>query len=672
MRKERFFRRLRMNLFPQAVFVQHFCGFCVVEINGEGRKRGPAFVQPAFVGSFVFQSEVLEGIDHPEVFLSSRGDAPFIGVQTGPVGTVPAYLEAADLIRRAVGQIEIVHAVQGQVLPVHGGSHARHEIGMLRSHAGMGTVRDRQRGKSVHGALNGGSYGAGEKDVLSRVRPEIDAGNNEIRLEFGHETAQRKNDAVRRGSGHGHAFEGAACRVGQGDFAGKHGAVHGQAASGSGMLFGGGHGTHVVSRAAEGGVEMMQVPAVYSVVIADQYAHGGSELPAKGFDNRSPGKIVEGKEVCSWNGGCAVSMFFCIKRESKVNSSEDSMTEHQKISRMTAGDEISSIYLVALASLQQSRNGPYWRLELKDASGSLEAKVWSPLSLSFSSLAAGQMVQVEGRVSLYRDQLQLTVDAMRVLDDDEIAALPLEEYMLSSPRPAADMLEDVERLCDRVLTHKPWKKFMRSVLSDKRIRPLLLKAPAAKSVHHAYAGGLLEHMLSVAELCMLMADHYSELDRQTLLAAALLHDIGKIDEMGGLLVTEYTDEGRLLGHIVQGIVMLEPYLRKSGLEPELVMHFKHLIASHHGELQFGAVREPSTPEAFVLHYADNVDAKLAQCRGVLPASDEENGVVWSAYQSLLGRSVCRPAHTPEEQPASRGARQEKKESRQEERQCSLL
>ncbi|WP_294484205.1 HD domain-containing protein [uncultured Mailhella sp.] len=348
------------------------------------------------------------------------------------------------------------------------------------------------------------------------------------------------------------------------------------------------------------------------------------------------------------------------------------MTEHQKISAMSAGDEIASAYLVSLASLQQSRNGPYWRLELKDASGALEAKIWSPLSLSLPSLTAGQMVSVEGHVSLYREQLQLTVEALRVLSEEECAALPMEDYLVSSSRPAADMMADVERLCDVVLTHKPWKKFMRSVLSDKRIRPLLMKAPAAKSVHHAYMGGLLEHMLSVAELCMLMADHYPELDRQTLLAAALLHDIGKIDEMSGVLVTEYTDEGRLLGHIVQGIVMLEPYLRKSGLEPELVMHFKHLIASHHGEPEFGAAREPSTPEAFVLHYADNIDAKLAQCRGILPAPGEGEGMAWSPYQSLLGRSVCRPVRTPASSAETKASRQDKKESRQEERQCSLL
>ncbi|WP_346665198.1 HD domain-containing protein [uncultured Mailhella sp.] len=350
------------------------------------------------------------------------------------------------------------------------------------------------------------------------------------------------------------------------------------------------------------------------------------------------------------------------------------MTEHRKISDLAAGEEIASNYLISLASLQQSRNGPYWRLELKDASGALEAKIWSPLSLSFSSLAAGQMVRVEGHVSLYRDQLQLTVDGLRVLDDEEIASLPMEDYLLSSARPAKDMLEDIESLCDRVLTHKPWRKFLRSVLSDKRIRPLLLRAPAAKSVHHAYAGGLLEHMLSVAEVCMLMADHYQELDRQTLLAAALLHDIGKIDEMGGILVTEYTDEGRLLGHIVQGLVMLEPFLQKSGLAPELVMHFKHLIASHHGEPEFGAVREPATPEAFVLHYADNIDAKLAQCRGILPPRGEGEGMTWSSYQNFLGRSICRPACTPETAVEKKSLRQEKKaESRQqEERQCSLL
>ena len=176
------------------------------------------------------------------------------------------------------------------------------------------------------------------------------------------------------------------------------------------------------------------------------------------------------------------------------------MYEHQKINAMTAGDDIRSVYLINQASLQQSRNGPYWRLEFKDASGTVEAKIWSPLSLSYPSLTSGQMVEVNGRVQLYRDQPQLTVETLRILDEEEAALLPMENYLPSSERPAADMLADIETLCDEVFTHKPWKKFVRSVFNDKRLRPLLLRAPAAKSMHHAYAGGLLEHLLSVAGL----------------------------------------------------------------------------------------------------------------------------------------------------------------------------
>ncbi|MBQ8744439.1 MAG: HD domain-containing protein [Mailhella sp.] len=352
------------------------------------------------------------------------------------------------------------------------------------------------------------------------------------------------------------------------------------------------------------------------------------------------------------------------------------MSEHQKISAIAASDEIHSVYLINAASLQKSKNGPYWRLEFKDASGTLEAKIWSPLSLSFPVLTPGQMAEVTGRVSLFRDQPQLTVDAMRVLSEEESAALPLEEYLPSSERPSADMLADIEALCEAVFTHKPWKKFVRSVLNDKRIRSRLLVAPAAKSMHHAYAGGLLEHLLSVAGLCMHMADHYSDLDRQALLAGALLHDIGKIDEMGGVLTTEYTDEGRLLGHIAQGLIMLEPFLQKSGLEPELAAHFKHLVASHHGEREFGAISVPATPEAFALHFADNMDAKLNQCSTV-PQAENEGGMAWGPWQSLLGRALCRPVRTPS--PAAlavgesqRKGRAEKKNDRMDERQCSLL
>ena len=338
------------------------------------------------------------------------------------------------------------------------------------------------------------------------------------------------------------------------------------------------------------------------------------------------------------------------------------MNQRQCICDLAANGEADSVFLLGSASLLQSRNGPYWRLELRDAGGTMEAKIWSPLSASFHELAAGRLVRVRGRVGLFRDQLQLTVDELRVLTEEEAAQLDLSEFMPASSRSVSDMREELDAMIEREFTHAPWKAFIRSVLGDERVCRSLLFAPAAKSVHHAYVGGLLEHLLSVAGLCLRMADHYPELDRQLLCAAALLHDIGKLEEMSGGLVNDYTDAGRFLGHITQGLLMMEPHLAASGLEPDLALHFRHLIVSHHGELEYGSPRQPATAEAFALHYADNMDARIAQCRGLFPprhssssgrCSGQESpaGLEWSPWQNVLGRALCRVPGTPAETPA---------------------
>ena len=184
------------------------------------------------------------------------------------------------------------------------------------------------------------------------------------------------------------------------------------------------------------------------------------------------------------------------------------MQQRQTIRDLKVNDDVRSVFLIGAASLQQSRNGPYWRLELRDATGSLEAKIWSPLSAEFSNLAPGQLVEVGGRVGLFREQPQVTVENLRPLTDAERDALNLADFMPASPRPPAQMLAEAEALCRAEFTHKPWRTFALAVLGDEAIRARLLTAPAAKSVHHAYVGGLLEHMLSVAGLCLRMADHY--------------------------------------------------------------------------------------------------------------------------------------------------------------------
>ena len=198
------------------------------------------------------------------------------------------------------------------------------------------------------------------------------------------------------------------------------------------------------------------------------------------------------------------------------------------------------------------------------------------------------------------------------------------------------------------LVHTGWRKLAQSVFRDDALRADFRVCPAAKGVHHAYAGGLLEHTLSVFRLCRRFADHYADLDRQTLLAGALFHDFGKIREFSGGIANDYTDEGRLIGHMELGIELLTPFLAKSGLEEGLQRHLRHLILSHHGTAEFGAVRLPQTSEALALHFADNMDAKMAQCRDLL-AQLPEGG--WTPYQTTLNRALFKGPRTPETPPA---------------------
>lgn len=327
-----------------------------------------------------------------------------------------------------------------------------------------------------------------------------------------------------------------------------------------------------------------------------------------------------------------------------------SFAKTASVQSIKPGDAVYDVFLLAAASQLQARNGPFWRLELRDATGSLEARIWSPYSQTFTSLATGSLVLVEGRAETFRDQMQMGVTFLRVLTEAECARLDLADFMPASQRPAADMLAGIEHLCDTVMVHKPWHNLATAILHDPQIRPLLLVATAAKAIHHAWVGGLLEHMLSVATVCMKLCDHYPQLDRQTLLAGALFHDIGKVWELSGGLANDYTDEGKLVGHLVLALGYIEKHLEASGLEPALALHFKHLILSHHGLYEYGAARLPQTAEAFALHYVDNIDAKLNQLGNLFAnheAGQADEGYVWSPYQNTLQRSVSLAPKSPE-------------------------
>lgn len=357
---------------------------------------------------------------------------------------------------------------------------------------------------------------------------------------------------------------------------------------------------------------------------------------------------------------------------------------------LRSGQPVADVFVLAEAKQGVASNGgPFWTLKLQDASGSVGAKIWSPQSQAYPDLTAGKIVFVEGKVSSYRDQVQINVDKLSEIDLETAMAggdqaIDVSQLVPSSPDKPEIMLADLEALCRQHLKYPPWRCFVSKVLADPVIRPKLLVATAAKAMHHAYLGGLLEHTLAVARSCLAFSELYPALDREILLVAAVCHDLGKAWELSSGLACDYTDPGRLLGHIFIGLEVLEPFFHRAKLDPDLVMHFKHIVISHHGEYEYGSPRRPKTAEAMALHYADNLDAKMHQFAGVfkassapkLPEPDESEDSVqpeafepgWSAYQRSLERFLYRPRPTPATTPKTTPA---KKAAKKETDQCLL-
>ncbi len=329
---------------------------------------------------------------------------------------------------------------------------------------------------------------------------------------------------------------------------------------------------------------------------------------------------------------------------------------HKKsfVQDFTAGQNVSDIFAIAQAQRKEAKNGPYWQLTLTDRSGNIEARIWFPHSQQHDNLKAEQFVAVSGQVVSFKDQLQMNVTDLSVLDPVG-TGLDLADFLPCSAVPPATLLAGIERLLAEELSFKPWKALCKSILQDEDIRVALLTAPGAKPVHHAHAGGRLEHTLGVMRVCQAICALYPGVDREILLVGALLHDLGKAFELTHGISREYTDQGRLLGHIELGLEVLAPFLRKTKDLPDgLVLHLKHLLISHHGELEFGSPRRPKTVEAFILHYADNLDAKINTVQAALTGPDDEETTGWSEYQRSLSRYVFQPMRTPA--PATKGGK----------------
>lgn len=305
----------------------------------------------------------------------------------------------------------------------------------------------------------------------------------------------------------------------------------------------------------------------------------------------------------------------------------------QFISSLSSGDAVDDIFALSEKSLAQKKDGnPYLNAALSDRSGEIKAVAWDNVNQIAGQVSSGDFVHVRGQVSEYRGTLQLIIREMTPFAPESVDPA---DFLPVTRRNIDSMFDRLQKLMDSIQC-PCLRQLMESFFTNAEFVSAFTSAPAAKKMHHAYIGGLLEHSLSVSLLADKAASHYSGIDRDLLLAGAILHDVGKIREFSYRVKIDYSDEGRLLSHIVVGIEMLDEKLKMiNGFPPEKALLLKHMLISHHGTREFGSPEPPKTIEALLLHYIDEIDSKVNGIREFM--AGEDAGETWTGFHRLLGR-----------------------------------
>ena len=314
------------------------------------------------------------------------------------------------------------------------------------------------------------------------------------------------------------------------------------------------------------------------------------------------------------------------------------------VSQFAHNETVSQVFLASDKQLRPNRNGNlYLQVDLADRSGSVNARMWNASDNDYRAFENGDYVHVEGATQLFQGNMQLIANRIRRARPDEVDESDF--VTLQS--------EDVDKMRGRLqdilndLKSAPLSRLAKGFLADEELMAKFCRAPAGMKNHHAYQGGLLEHVLSLMELILVVASRYPQLDRDKLLMGAFLHDLAKVEELSYERDIAYTDQGQLLGHMVLGVTMLDNMVRKvvqqdgQPFPDRLLMELKHLIISHHGKYEYGSSKLPMTLEAVTLHLLDNLDAKLASFTQLMtdcPNTDSN----WTQYFTQIGRKLFKP------------------------------
>lgn len=300
------------------------------------------------------------------------------------------------------------------------------------------------------------------------------------------------------------------------------------------------------------------------------------------------------------------------------------------------GNHISDIYLCKTKQIQLTKTGKeYGNLILQDKTGTIEAKIWDLSSPGVGEFDAMDYVHIEADVTLFQNANQLNVRRIRTAREGEYVEA---DYLPVSKKEIGKMYEELLGFVRSV--KNPWLNQLLSgyFVEDKEFARAFQFHSAAKTVHHGFVGGLLEHTLSVVKLCDYYAGYYKTLNRDLLLTAAMFHDIGKLQELSRFPENDYTDDGQLLGHIMIGTEMISERIRQiPDFPPRLASELKHCILAHHGELEYGSPKKPALLEALALNFADNTDAKMETMIEALAAGGTNKG--WLGYNRLLETNI---------------------------------
>ena len=310
------------------------------------------------------------------------------------------------------------------------------------------------------------------------------------------------------------------------------------------------------------------------------------------------------------------------------------------VSELADGDNVDEVFLVGDRALRANRNGnQYIQVDLRDRTGGIGGRIWNAGEPLFRTFNDGDFVLVRGKVQLFQGSLQMIVSTLETVSDGRI---DLNDFLPHTTQDIGKLLEKL-RVSLRKVGNVHLKALAECYLIDDDFLKAFCRAPAGVKVHHAYVGGLLEHVVTMMDVAEKIAPLYPDVDRDLLVTGVFLHDAGKVRELTFARSFAYSDEGQLLGHLAIGLEMLHDKVRKAGDltgEPfprELLLRLKHMILSHHGSSEFGSPKVPMTPEAVALHAIDTLDSRITIC--VREIKDDRGPSAWTPYNNAMQRKL---------------------------------